>query len=166
MLFRSTEAFISENLPANIKTKLAADQLGIDLNEMQTLLSFKKETDFPTGETLKEGDSVLGEFEVNFNEQGYPEKDVHFKSLYFGKILEADLSGIDADILAAIKSNPKISVEELAQALDVPLAKMSDKLNRLFDIGALTGDLGNLKISKVASNTIAEKDIVLDIVVR
>lgn len=105
-------------------------------------------------------------FDLAVDEEGKLFTDSYYKNLHFAKILDIDLSEFDADMLSIIQKNPEISIEALAVALKKDEAKVQERLNRLIDNNALSGSLGNLKITKVANNTIKAEDIVLDIQVR
>lgn len=167
--FIFSESTITQYTPRDVMSSLIEKQLGVDFSDIQQKLSFSKAEKNPfdgLGEVFSDED-ILGEYGVTLNADGYPEEsEMQFKSMHMAKILDIKLTGLDAEILAAIKSNPKISVKELAEALKQTEAVITEKLNRLIEVKALTGELGNLKISKIADNTLKEEDVTLEIAVR
>jgi hypothetical protein len=161
-----TEAFIEANLPADIKTKLAADYVGVDINVERQKLAFSSDVD-PFDELEGEDPNnyeILASFDIEYDENGYPVKnDLQFKSMHFAKVVEAKLSGLDADIMAAIQDNPKITPAELASALKKDLNEITDRLDTLKELKIVVGEPGDLKVSKLGENTIKDQDLEVDI---
>jgi DNA-binding Lrp family transcriptional regulator len=161
-----SENFIQANLPADIKTKLAADYVGIDIASEREKMMFKEEKDpFDNiiGEDINKFE-ILAEFNIDFNEEGRPIKlDRDYKGLHFAKVLEAEIGGLDADIIGAVKDNPKISPFEIAQALGESENLIREHLDRLQELKVIVGKEGSLKISKLGEATINEQDVKVDI---
>lgn len=109
---------------------------------------------------------TLFTFDLAVTEEGELFTDEYYRTLHMAKVLDIKLTDFDADMLSVIQKNPTISLDALAIGLKKPTEKVQASLNRLIESGALVGSLGNLKISKVANNTIKEEDIALDIQVR
>lgn len=159
-----SEQFISANLPPDIRTKLAADYVGINIEAERQKMTFSSDEDIFLTMAGEEAGEELDSYEVVLNQQGRPVySDSDYKAMYLAKVLDVELTGLDADILAAIKDNPKITPFELAQAFGENEKDIEKRIERLKEVKVLVGDEGSLKISKAGDATIKDQDLEVDI---
>lgn len=98
--------------------------------------------------------------------EGHPNIDDYFVRRYFVEVLDVEIGALEADVLSAIKSNPKITPQDLASALDIRPSQATKIIQDLLNAGVLKGEIGSLEITKRAGRDIAEEDVLLDIEVR
>ena len=164
-----------EVLNAEEKRQLVAEKTGIDLsNDVETFAS----------QRMKQQDRILAQFEVlgvdadeyevvknyhvSIGKDMQPEKsDAQFRSMYFAETVGIEIGDLEANILSAIKNNPKITISEIAQAFDLTPSDANDIISQLENAGLLKGKQGvNWEVSKSGEDTIKEQDVVLDIEVK
>jgi predicted transcriptional regulator len=164
-----------EVLNADEKRQLVAEKTGIDLsNDVETFAS----------QRMKQQDRILAQFEVlgvdadeyevvknyhvHIGKDLQPEKsDAQFRSMYFAETVGIEIGDLEANILSAIKNNPKITISEIAQAFDLTPSDANDIISQLENTGLLKGKQGvNWEVSKSGEDTIKEQDVVLDIEVK
>jgi hypothetical protein len=118
------------------------------------------------GEIISDDDIV---FKVGVElENGSPiHTDYQFKNLYFKDVIGIDLDEDTVDVLSVIKSNKKIGVEGLSDALGLTKTEVQNIIDKLFESGLLKGNIGdNIAITKSGGEILNDEDIVLDIEVK
>lgn len=167
-----SENLIAQLVPHSELQKLAMEQLNIDLSSDISQFSKTPKKDEVLeylrmcGETISE-DDILYREKVELDDEGRPVKsDMQFKKQYFATILGVDLDAMEIDILSAIKSNPKVSIDELSEAFKIPASDVSEIIGKLMENKILTGDVGDLSVGKRAVADLNDEDVVLEVAVR
>lgn len=165
-----TEAFIEANLPTDIKAKLAADYVGVDIDVERKKMMFSAEYKHPfDGVEFERAEDyeILAQFDIQYDDEGYPvTRDRDFKGMHFAKVLDVELTGLDAEIIGAIKKSPEILPEQLAEALGEDVDTINKRLDTLKELKVISGELGKLNVTKVGEATVKEQDLQVDIQVK
>lgn len=137
-------------------------KLSAELSDEDNFLKHFKEN------SSDENENWLDSFKVELNESGQPiHSDSGFKAMYFAKIFDLSLTDNEADIMSGINSNSKISIEDLATALDLPSDEVEKIIDKLKGLKILSGDIGeNIKVTKKGVDIADESDksLTIDVV--
>lgn len=170
--YQFSESVLTQLVPRSELQKLVAEQLNIDLsNDISQFSAHNNKSTFEQFKELGEfidASDIITSYEVELSEDGYPIKtNEQFSKQYFAEILGADLDKFEVDVLSAVKSNPKVSIDELAQAFKVEASRISDVLTKLTGMKILVGEIGkDLRVSKKATEQISDDDVIVDIEVK
>jgi len=163
---------IWEILSTEEKRKLVGEKLGIDMSEdIEAFSSQKFDRVLAQFEVLgvdADEYEVIKNYHVHIGNDKQPDKsDAQFRSMYFAEVVGIEIGDLEANILSAIKNNPKITIAEIAEAFDLTPSDANDIVSQLENAGLLKGKQGiNWEVSKSGEDTIKEQDVVLDIEVK
>lgn len=166
------ENFIEKYVPKEVITQMVYNSLGIDDNQLNG--AFGKDSEdglllsyFESVGEITETENVLQTFKVDIIDGQPSMTDAEYKESYFADIRQYNITDNDANILSAIKSNPKITAKEISQALELDIDVVRSRIESMQGAGLLKGDIGSdWQISKKGEKAVQEQDVLLDISVK
>lgn len=147
---------------------LIQKSLGLDLQELKKG-KFSSDVDteayilgqFSGIGTDADSEDIIGEFDIEKDEFGKYQPDDYYVKKAYAKTVAAPvgISEFEAKVLQIIRSNPKVTPEEMAQALETSLDNVQSALGELIGAELVTGDVGDYGLGKGAAEAINESDV-------
>jgi len=133
--------------------------LSSEVNEEELNLKYLEDN------SANEDENIIDSFKVELTDKGFPKyTDSGYKALYLAKIFDISLTDLEAEIISAYASNPKLSVDDLATALDATTDEITTAVDKLKTLKILSGEPGqNVSVTKKGEDIAKENGKPLNI---